>query len=41
MIKLIEKSLEKSIFVDNPSIEDYISIDLETRQKATELISSL
>ena len=41
MIKLIEKSLEKSIFVDNPSIEDYISIDLDTRQKATELISLL
>ena len=41
MIKLIEKSLEKSIFVGNPSIEDYINIDLDTRQKTIELISSL
>jgi len=41
MIKLIEKSLEKSIFVSDPSIEDYINIDLDTRQKTIELISSL
>ena len=38
MIKVIEKSLEKSIFVQNPKIEDYLCVDFETRKIATQLI---
>jgi len=39
MIKIIEKSLEKSIFVSNPDLNDYLHVDLETRKITTELIS--
>ena len=38
MIKIIEKSLEKSIFVGNPNLDDYLQVDLETREITTELI---
>lgn len=38
MIKIIEKSLEKSIFVSNPTLDDYLQVDLETRKITHELI---
>tara|TARA_Y100001968_G_C19434284_1_gene758764 strand:+ start:2010 stop:3176 length:1167 start_codon:yes stop_codon:yes gene_type:complete len=38
MIKIIENSLEKSIFVSNPNLDDYLQVDLETRKITTELI---
>ncbi|MAQ31180.1 MAG: 1-deoxy-D-xylulose-5-phosphate reductoisomerase [Flavobacteriales bacterium] len=38
MIRVVEKSLEKSIFVQNPKIEDYLCVDFETRKIATQLI---
>ena len=41
MFKLIEKSLEKSIFVNNPKLEDYLHIDFETRKITSELISKI
>ncbi len=39
MFKLIEKSLEKSIFVSNPSLDDYLYVDKKTRELTLDLIS--
>ena len=41
MFKLIEMSLEKSIFVNDPSLEDYLYVDSETRKITSELISKI
>ncbi len=41
MFKLIEMSLEKSIFVSDPGLEDYINVDSETRKITSELISKI
>ena len=41
MFKLIEMSLEKSIFVNNPNLEDLLSTDLETRKITSELITKI
>jgi len=41
MFKLIEMSLEKSIFVNDPSLEDYLHVDSETRKITSELISKI
>ena len=41
MFKVIEKSLEKSIFVTNPKLDDYLCVDKETRKITTHLISKL
>tara|TARA_B100000579_G_scaffold286857_1_gene237819 strand:- start:8484 stop:9647 length:1164 start_codon:yes stop_codon:yes gene_type:complete len=41
MFNLIEMSLEKSIFVNNPKLEDYLYLDSETRKITSELISKL
>ena len=41
MFKVVEKSLEKSIFVTNPKLQDYLSIDQETRKITSKLISEL
>lgn len=38
MFKILEKSLESSIFVANPTLEDYLSVDKETREKTKLLI---
>jgi len=38
MINIIEKSLEKITFVQNPKLEDLIEIDLETRKFAKSII---
>ena len=38
MFKIIEKSLENSIFVAKPTLEDYLVIDQETREKTKLLI---
>ena len=38
MFKIIEKSLENSIFVAKPTLEDYLIIDQETRKKTKLLI---
>jgi 1-deoxy-D-xylulose-5-phosphate reductoisomerase len=41
MFKLIEKSLEKSIFVSSPKLQDYLTVDNEVRKTATQLISKI
>ena len=41
MIKIVQKSLEKSIFVSNPQLDDYLHVDKETRKIAKTLISEL
>ena len=41
MFKLVEMSLEKSIFVNNPNLEDYLYADSETRKITSELISKI
>ena len=41
MFKLVEKSLEKSIFVNNPQLDDYLHIDVETRKITSELIHKI
>lgn len=38
MIKIIEKSIEKITFVQNPNLEDLLEIDLETRKFANSII---
>ena len=38
MVNIIEKSLEKITFVQNPKLEDLIEIDLETRKFAKSII---
>jgi len=38
MIKIIEKSIENITFVQNPSLEDLLEIDLETRKFANSII---
>ena len=38
MIKIIEKSIEKITFVQNPNLEDLLKIDLETRKFANSII---
>ena len=38
MIKIVEKSLENFTFVQIPKLEDYLSVDKETRSIANELI---
>jgi len=38
MIKIVEKSIEKSIFVAKPSLNDYLNIDKKTREFAQNLI---
>ena len=38
MIKIIEKSIEKITFVQNPNLEDLLDIDLETRKFANSII---
>ena len=38
MINIIEKSLEKITFVQNPKLEDLLEIDLETRKFAKTII---
>ncbi len=38
MIKIIEKSIEKINFVQNPNLEDLLEIDLETRKFANSII---
>jgi 1-deoxy-D-xylulose-5-phosphate reductoisomerase len=38
MFKMIEKSLENSIFVAKPTLDDYLMIDQETREKTKLLI---
>ena len=38
MYKIIALSLEKSIFVKNPTLEDYLSVDAETRKTTNKLI---
>ena len=38
MFKVVEKSLEKSIFVSNPKLQDYLTVDNEVRKIATRLI---
>ncbi len=38
MIKIIEKSIEKITFVQNPKLEDLLEIDLETRKFAKSII---
>ena len=38
MINIIEKSLEKITFVQNPKLEDLLEIDLETREFAKSII---
>ena len=40
MIRIVEKSLEKSIFVANPSLEDYLNSDKQTRQIAQNFIKT-
>tara|TARA_B100000902_G_C27315345_1_gene920975 strand:+ start:3112 stop:4278 length:1167 start_codon:yes stop_codon:yes gene_type:complete len=39
MFKVVEKSVEKSIFVSNPSLDDYLYVDKKTREFALKLIS--
>lgn len=39
MSEIVEKCLEKIDFVKNPSFEDYVNTDKETRSKALELIN--
>ena len=41
MFKIVEKSLEKSIFVKNPNIDDYLTVDVETRKIANKIIKTL
>ena len=41
MIKIIEKSLENSIFVPQPQLDDYLHVDSETRKVVKNLISKL
>ena len=38
MIKIIEKSIEKITFVQNPNLDDLLEIDLETRKFANSII---
>jgi len=38
MIKIIEKSIEKITFVQNPNLEDLLEVDLETRKFANSII---
>ena len=38
MIKIIEKSIEKITFVQNPNLEDLLAVDLETRKFANSII---
>jgi 1-deoxy-D-xylulose-5-phosphate reductoisomerase len=37
---LIEKTLQKASFVKNPSLEDYLQTDSETRDIVTELFKT-
>jgi 1-deoxy-D-xylulose-5-phosphate reductoisomerase len=39
MSDIVEQCLEKVNFVKNPSFEDYVNTDKETRSKALELIN--
>ncbi|MBF25020.1 MAG: 1-deoxy-D-xylulose-5-phosphate reductoisomerase [Flavobacteriales bacterium] len=39
MFKVVEKSVEKSIFVTNPNLDDYLYVDKKTRELTRELIS--
>ena len=41
MIKIVEKSLENFTFVQIPKLEDYLSVDKETRSIANELIKKI
>ena len=41
MIKIVEKSLENFTFVQIPRLEDYLSVDKETRSIANELIKKI
>ena len=41
MIKIVEKSLENFTFVQIPKLEDYLSVDKETRSIASELIKKI
>jgi len=41
MFKIVEKSLENSIFVKNPNIDDYLTVDIETRKVANKIIKTL
>ena len=38
MVNVIEKSLEKITFVQNPKLEDLLEVDLETRKFAKSII---
>ena len=38
MINIIEKSIEKITFVQNPKLEDLLEIDLETRKFVKSII---
>jgi hypothetical protein len=40
MSLLIEKTLQKASFVKNPSLEDYLQTDSETRDIVTELFKT-
>lgn len=41
MIKILENSLESSIFVPHPTLDDYLSVDVEARKLANSLIYKL
>lgn len=41
MSRLVELCLDKMNYISNPTLEDYVNTDLETRRKAKELVSTL
>ena len=41
MFKIVEKSLENFIFVNQPNIEDCLFVDKETRKLAKKIITEL
>ena len=41
MSELVELCLEKMYYIGNPTLDDYVNTDLETRQRAKELSKSL
>jgi 1-deoxy-D-xylulose-5-phosphate reductoisomerase len=39
MSDIIDESMQKMDFLQNPTIEDYVNTDIETRIKAKEIIN--